>query len=666
MAEKSREDLLLEQLLAGFDKRKQKQAAEVKEITHGLGAMIGLTPEQVEAIGSQARLDSREASPKPGWLSQIEDKQAGRPVPEQSFDMPAAAPSAPAPVEASTPKPSVGQNSVKQSSVGPGEAKTQFVIGNPNLINGGAPVFAYPYGYPAPRNLPPPQISSKNPPIPTGPHADKTFYRNDANTDNTFYRNEANIDKTFYADPSNYAHGGLAQMADGGIVGKLKAMVGGAPKKPNTPPPQLGGAAGQAQQSMSDHDKQVKEQAAALGFSHGGYAQGLHHQAAEGALSKFHEMMNKETPKFEDGGSYDWSGYDYSDPFYDSGYSDYSGSDYGYTDDTSSWGGMQDYYPSYDEAGYDNSWQDSLDYGWDNYQPESDAWSMGDSGQYEWNGDYGQGYNDYVDSNYWDNGGWGQDQTFSDYYGGTEQWSPYTDMNTYTGAQSPYSEEPSYFNQQQYLGSDANYGWTDPSDPYNTAGTLGRPNMSAGMGAQQGAMGSMGAQGAQQGAAPGAGAAPKSPTAPKAPGQGQEEDPSSILAMKNLTPGIVGGAAPTQNIDLSWKAHGGSVGYAEGGYAQGGLNFMSEGGMGDHYVQGDTPGDGTEDDVNAKLSNGEFVIPADIVAALGNGDNEAGASVLDEFLKVVREHKQENGGELPPDSKGALAYVAQAQQEVGE
>ena len=108
-------------------------------------------------------------------------------------------------------------------------------------------------------------------------------------------------------------------------------------------------------------------------------------------------------------------------------------------------------------------------------------------------------------------------------------------------------------------------------------------------------------------------------------------------------------------------------GFAMGGYAQGGLSqmhnpsFFSEGGMKNRYVEGD--GDGTSDDVAAMLANGEFVIPADIVAALGNGSNDAGAHVLDQFLSVVRQDNHSNDpDELPPESKGPLAYLAQAQK----
>jgi hypothetical protein len=86
--------------------------------------------------------------------------------------------------------------------------------------------------------------------------------------------------------------------------------------------------------------------------------------------------------------------------------------------------------------------------------------------------------------------------------------------------------------------------------------------------------------------------------------------------------------------------------------------FMSEGGM-NHYVQGG--GTGTSDSVPAMLATGEFVLPADVVSGLGDGSNEAGAKILDEFMQAIRKHKRSTApSELPPDSKGPLAYLAEA------
>jgi hypothetical protein len=91
--------------------------------------------------------------------------------------------------------------------------------------------------------------------------------------------------------------------------------------------------------------------------------------------------------------------------------------------------------------------------------------------------------------------------------------------------------------------------------------------------------------------------------------------------------------------------------------------FYSEGGLNNRYVKG--RGDGTSDDVPAMLANGEFVIPADVVSALGNGSNDSGSKVLDSFLETIRAHKQKHDAKhLPPDSKGPLAYLLAANKKV--
>jgi hypothetical protein len=98
-------------------------------------------------------------------------------------------------------------------------------------------------------------------------------------------------------------------------------------------------------------------------------------------------------------------------------------------------------------------------------------------------------------------------------------------------------------------------------------------------------------------------------------------------------------------------------------FAQGGHNpqFFSEGGLQNRYVRGE--GDGTSDGVPAMLATGEFVIPADVVSALGNGDNDSGAGVLDNFMVAIRSHKQDHDPEeLPPDSAGPLEYLRMATQ----
>ena len=87
--------------------------------------------------------------------------------------------------------------------------------------------------------------------------------------------------------------------------------------------------------------------------------------------------------------------------------------------------------------------------------------------------------------------------------------------------------------------------------------------------------------------------------------------------------------------------------------------FYSEGGLNNRYVEG--RGDGTSDSIPAMLANNEFVIPADVVSALGNGSSEAGAGVLEKFMQQIRKHKRSTPpSELPPQSKGPLEYLSEA------
>jgi hypothetical protein len=101
--------------------------------------------------------------------------------------------------------------------------------------------------------------------------------------------------------------------------------------------------------------------------------------------------------------------------------------------------------------------------------------------------------------------------------------------------------------------------------------------------------------------------------------------------------------------------------------AQGGIN-MAEGGLADagRYLQGET--DGMADEIPssidgeqpAALSHGEFVIPADVVSHLGNGNSDAGAQKLYEMMDRIRQARTgttEQGKEINPDefTMGGLA-----------
>lgn len=72
------------------------------------------------------------------------------------------------------------------------------------------------------------------------------------------------------------------------------------------------------------------------------------------------------------------------------------------------------------------------------------------------------------------------------------------------------------------------------------------------------------------------------------------------------------------------------------------------------YVSGETKGQ--DDKIPAMLSDGEYVIPADTVAHLGDGNNNAGAKKLDEMIKKIRGSKGMKNA-LPPKAKSLTTYL---------
>jgi hypothetical protein len=72
--------------------------------------------------------------------------------------------------------------------------------------------------------------------------------------------------------------------------------------------------------------------------------------------------------------------------------------------------------------------------------------------------------------------------------------------------------------------------------------------------------------------------------------------------------------------------------------------------------------DGRSDDVNAVLSDGEYVMDAETVAMLGNGSSKAGAKKLDDMRSNLRQHKGRalSGGNISPNAKSPLGYLKKA------
>lgn len=162
---------------------------------------------------------------------------------------------------------------------------------------------------------------------------------------------------------------------------------------------------------------------------------------------------------------------------------------------------------------------------------------------------------------------------------------------------------------------------------------------------------------------------PSAPTTQRRTGT-ESEDPEYFRAAQ-----IAGITPPLQIYDPTQEFKG-LYGFRQGGLvpmmAQGGtrhgnnahgaLSIVEHSGK--HrvdYRQGDAVtgiGDGQSDDIPAMLADGEFVIPADVVAALGNGSTKAGSDKLYDMMHSIRRHHRSAGPkDLPPPAKSPLEYI---------
>jgi hypothetical protein len=111
------------------------------------------------------------------------------------------------------------------------------------------------------------------------------------------------------------------------------------------------------------------------------------------------------------------------------------------------------------------------------------------------------------------------------------------------------------------------------------------------------------------------------------------------MGQLNLRPPGVAAGASGSSLDPETAASGGIMHSSLGGYAAGGNPRLLRG-----------PGDGMSDNIPAtisgrqpaRLADGEFVIPADVVSHLGNGSTEAGAKQLHAMMDKVRRARTGN------------------------
>ena len=111
------------------------------------------------------------------------------------------------------------------------------------------------------------------------------------------------------------------------------------------------------------------------------------------------------------------------------------------------------------------------------------------------------------------------------------------------------------------------------------------------------------------------------------------------MGQLNLKPVGSAATASESTLDPETAKHGGIMHSSLGGYAAGGNPRLLKG-----------PGDGMSDNIPAtingrqpaRLADGEFVIPADVVSHLGNGSTEAGAKQLHAMMNKVRSARTGN------------------------
>ena len=137
-------------------------------------------------------------------------------------------------------------------------------------------------------------------------------------------------------------------------------------------------------------------------------------------------------------------------------------------------------------------------------------------------------------------------------------------------------------------------------------------------------------------------------------GQGSFSVPSELVVGGGYRPtgAIMAGPAANYYRDIAGnyirRAEGGPI---PAGYAQGGMTSVG-------FLKG--PGDGMSDSLAAQidgsqpaaLSQGEFVVPADVVSHLGNGSSDAGSKRLYAMMDEVRQARtgtEKQGKEINPE-----------------
>jgi hypothetical protein len=166
--------------------------------------------------------------------------------------------------------------------------------------------------------------------------------------------------------------------------------------------------------------------------------------------------------------------------------------------------------------------------------------------------------------------------------------------------------------------------------------------------------GPAGSAAAPAASAPTAAPAPATETTIPAPAVPRPTSPGFDFSTIPNISAAMGGAevAPDEAVHgTGGAAHGGLMQLASGRYLRGGTDGMAD--KIPSSIDGAQP---------AKLSHGEFVVPADVVSHLGNGNSDAGADVLYKMMDRVRKARTgttKQGHKINPEkfTPGGQAYA---------
>jgi hypothetical protein len=156
-------------------------------------------------------------------------------------------------------------------------------------------------------------------------------------------------------------------------------------------------------------------------------------------------------------------------------------------------------------------------------------------------------------------------------------------------------------------------------------------------------------------------------TLAKGPGSAPKLGFQGVIPTSTATTNLITAPPPGRKPGAYGINYGGDATYKR--MAEGGLTALAKG----RYLQGDTDGMADQipaqigEDQPAALSHGEFVIPADVVSHLGNGNSDAGAKKLYQMMDKVRQARTGNkkqGKQINPN-KFMPGGLAQAYAEGG-